>query len=425
MEPQTHVVPTTTPADLHEDEQPSGLRLLQLLSTVWKERFTLFRFTGGGMIFMIVLALMSKNVYTATATLMPPDGSSSSNLGALLMGGGASYGMASSFLGLRTPSAIFIAVLGSNTVQKDVVEKQELVKEFKMHTEPEAARRLSGMTHVTDDVKSGIVKISVQTNDPKLSARLVQQYIESLNAAVTDSSTSQARRERIFLEERLTQIKKDLDVSSKALSQFSTKNHTFDVESQAKGTVDASMRLQAQLLLAKSELASLKQAYADSNVRVRAANARVAELQKALDQMVTGPSLDSATRVPGQEYPSLDQLPTLGLTYMDLARRAKVDELLWETLTKQYEAAKVQEAKEIPTVRVLDPPVVPDRKSGPARSVMVLLGTFIFTVLGLVYISLRSSWRELSENDERKRIIRDLLRWSSSKRASHVVSAAR
>jgi uncharacterized protein involved in exopolysaccharide biosynthesis len=128
--------------------------------------------------------------------------------------------------------------------------------------------------------------------------------------------------------------------------------------------VESGIRLQEQMAAARAELAALRQSYSEDNVRIRAANARIAELQRQIDKAIGSPEepkLDTGNSA----YPSVSELPAIGLTYTDLARRVRVEEALWETLTRQYEAARVQEEKEIPVVRVLDAANVPQHKSSP------------------------------------------------------------
>ena len=114
--------------------------------------------------------------------------------------------------------------------------------------------------------------------------------------------------------------------------------------------------------------------YSDDNVRVREARARIDELQSQLRKMGgIGGKVDGSDQKSDQLYPSIRELPILGVTYSDLYRQLTMQEAIYETLTKQYELAKVEEAKEIPPIKVLDEPQVPERKSSPHRSVIVLL----------------------------------------------------
>src|SRR6185312_8644126 len=138
--------------------------------------------------------------------------------------------------------------------------------------------------------------------------------------------------------------------------------------------------LEGQLIGAQTELESLRQIYADGNVRVRSTQAKVDELRHQLEKM--GGKFDSnvptgTSRDDQSMYPSIRRLPLLGVKYADLYRATKVEEAVFETLTQEYELAKVQEAKETPSVKVLDPPNIPEKKSYPPRLLVMVLGTML------------------------------------------------
>jgi capsule polysaccharide export protein KpsE/RkpR len=171
--------------------------------------------------------------------------------------------------------------------------------------------------------------------------------------------------------------------------------------------VESGLKLQDQMIAAYTELAGLRQVYSEDNVRVRAARARIAELQFQIDKAM-GSTEDPGLDANHSAYPSFSELPALGLTYYDLDRKMRVEELLWETLTKQYEAAKVQEAKEIPTVRVLDAANVPQRKSSAARRFIMVLGTMLSLFVACISVFIMNTWEEMDPQDERKMLVTEI-----------------
>ncbi len=168
--------------------------------------------------------------------------------------------------------------------------------------------------------------------------------------------------------------------------------------------VEAAAILQGQLIAAHSEFEGLKQIYTDNNVRVRSVKARINELQRQLEKL--GGKESDQTAKAGQEkespYPSIRKLPLLGVTYADLYRRTKVAEVVYETLTQQYELAKVQEVKEIPSVKVLDTADVPEKRSFPPRLLIMFLGTFLCFVSAVVWVLGNARWAEMDLNDPRR-----------------------
>jgi len=284
------------------------------------------------------------------------------------------------------------------------VKRFDLVHHYKTRLTEDACKRLAADTAIGEDLKSGIITIAANADSPELASSIAQGYPAELDRIVTNNSTSAARRERIFLEARLKEIKQDLDDSARALSQFSSKSRTIDIPSQGRAMVESGLQLQNQMVAARSDLAGLLQTYSEDNFRVRVARARVAELQRQIDKTMGSPQglrLDANDSA----YPSVSELPALGVTYYDLDRKMGVEEELWETLTKQYEAAGVQEAEEIPTVRVLDVANVPQRKSSPVRRRIVIAGAILSLVAAFIAVLIISVWEEMDVEDEPKKLI--------------------
>jgi capsule polysaccharide export protein KpsE/RkpR len=228
--------------------------------------------------------------------------------------------------------------------------------------------------------------------------------VEELNQLVANLSTSSARRERIFLEGRLQGVSQDLEAAEKDFSQFASKNTAIDIKEQGKAMVEAAATLQGQLIASESEYEGLKQIYTDNNVRVRSVKARIDELKHQLEKL--GGKDESATNIadrPGDNmYPSIRKLPLLGVSYADLYRRTRIQEAVLETLTKEYELAKVQEAKEIPTVKVLDVANIPDKKVFPPRLLIIFLGTTLAMAGAVVWLFGNTIWGEIDSQDPRK-----------------------
>jgi capsule polysaccharide export protein KpsE/RkpR len=345
-----------------------------------------------------VIAFLIPKRYEATARLMPPDAgnTTSAMMGALMSRSDLLSAAGPDILGLRTPGATVVGVLGSRTVADDLINQFDLRKVYGEQRYDDARKILARRSDISEDKKSGIITISVQDRDPRRSAQLARAYVDDLNRRIENLSTSAARREREFLEQRLQAVKTQLDEATLRLSKFSSKNMTFDPQIQGKAMLEAASTLQGQLIAAETELSGLQQIYGPENARVKSASARVGELRAKL-RTVSG-----ARGTSGELGPSLEQLPLLGNTYYDLARQAKIDETVYEVLTKQYELAKVQEAKEVPSIRVLDEPVVPEKKVWPPRLVIIIFGTLMTLLLAILYYMARAGFERLAPEDPRR-----------------------
>jgi uncharacterized protein involved in exopolysaccharide biosynthesis len=397
-------------------------RIIRTVRLCWMKRRMFALILGGGVLLALVIAISLPAVYTSTTSVMPPDnGSSSSSLLSLLSTSVPGAAQGGALLGVKTPSALYDEILTSRTTQEALVKQFDLMHQYKSRFMDDACKRLAADTAIREDVKSGVVSISVKAHSPQLATNLAQAYVSELNRVLTDNSTSDARRERVFLEGRLKEVKKDLDDSSMALSKFASKSKTIDVTYQPRATLESELKLREEMIDARSELAGLEQTYSKDNVRVLTARARLAALQQQIDKANGGASAPGPnTR--DSSYPSTGDFPALGVTYSDLDRNVRVDEQLWEALTKQYEESKVQEAKEIPTVRVLDVANLPERRSGPARIVIALFGAFLSFLAAVIAVKCTAVWEEIDPGDERKKLVRDIFGKtpSSQHRRSHL-----
>jgi capsule polysaccharide export protein KpsE/RkpR len=390
-----------------EDSAISRERIIAALRLMWVERRLLFRFACVGLVLSTLIAFLIHARYTSQAQLMPPDSDASSSLALVAGLAGQAGGMGSlagDLLGMKSTGALFVGVLGSRTVQDRIVQRFDLKKVYRVRLEETARQKLASNTSVSADRKSGIITLSVTDRDPKRAAAIAGAYVEELDTLMAQVSTSSARREREFLEQRLDAVRQDLDSAEKNFSQFTSKSGTVDITEQGKAMVGAAATLEGQLIAAETQLQGLKQSYSDNNVRIRTVQARITELRHQLQELsgkAGSPPVGDET--PSDSvYPTLRQLPILGVPYADLFRRLKIEEAVYETLTKQFELAKVEEAKEVPTVKILDSPELPERKSYPPRLFMMISGTLAALVLGMLWILGKSHWQGIDPRDPTK-----------------------
>jgi len=384
---------------------------------LWENRRLLLRFTIRGLIVATIAAFLLPKQYVSIARLMPPEketGSALSMMASMVMGGsgggggggGSSLGdVANDLLGTKSQGALYSDVLRSRTVADALITRFDLRKVYGVRYYEDARDRLAKHTEIAEDRKSGIIVIKVREHDPHRAAALAEGYVEELNTLIAAVSTSAARRERVFIEQRLKTVKQDLDTAAQRFSEYSSKNTAIDIPEQGKAMVDAAAVLKGQLIASQSELEGLSQIYTDSNVRVRSLRARVEELQRQLVKLggdnaslgatgsISGTHPGSGELSSDDMYPSIRKLPLLGVRWADLYREAKIQETVYELLTEQYEIAKIQEAKETPSVQVYDLANVPEKASGPPRLLIMLAGVVLSFAMGTAYVLSRAAWQ--------------------------------
>jgi uncharacterized protein involved in exopolysaccharide biosynthesis len=386
---------------LAREQRIARLRLL------WEQRRILWKFVGIGLAIAAAVAFLIPKRYDSTARLMPPDDQSGTGMALMAAlagrtGSGSLGSLAGDLLGVHTTGDLFIGILKSRTMQDRLVNQFDLQKVYGVSGADKARQKLEERTEISSDRLSGIITLTVRDHDPKRAAAMGDAYIDGLNSLVATLSTSSARRERIFLEGRLNQVRQNLETAEVKFSQFASNNTAIDIPEEGKAVVTAAATLEGQLIAAESELDGLKQIYTDNNVRVRSISARVDELRQELQKMGGGKNADSGSQGEQPLFPSIRKLPILGVTYADLYRQTKVQEAVFEALTQEYELAKVEEAKEIPTVKVLDTPNIPERKAFPPRLLIVCSGMFLSLALGVVWVLGGEHWAQLDAQDPAK-----------------------
>lgn len=386
---------------------------------VWHYRALLLRVAFRTALISLVVVLLIPKHYESTAQLMPPDLSSSSldlleglqglkgsTGGAAEALAGGAGGIAGKLLGQNDEGQVLIGVMRSQTLEDRIIQQFGMAGFTGYYHDryiEDARRDLEDDVDIQEDRKSGIISINVTQKDPKRAADIAHAYVGELGNLMAEVSTSSARRERIFIEDRVKTIGNQLEQASRSFSDFSSKNTAIDIPEQGKAMVEAAALLQGQIIAAQAELGGLRQIYTENNARVKQTEAQIAELQQQLNKFGgKDVSPTHPTQDPNSLYPAIRELPLLGIKYADLLREMKVDEAAYEMLRADYEIAKVEEAKEIPSVQVLDPGVPAEKKSFPPRGLLVVLVMFLAASAAIVCLLARERWAELDERDERK-----------------------
>jgi capsule polysaccharide export protein KpsE/RkpR len=395
-------------------------------SLLWDHRHTLARVAAVACLLSAMVALVLPKQYESSTRIMPPDqsGNGPAALLAALAGKGAAGGLAGfagSLFGVKNSGALFVALLRSGTISGALIDRFHLQAVYHKHYREDTAKKLAHKTTITDDTKSGVITIAVMDTDRQRARDLAQAYLDELNGLLARVNTSSAHRERLFIEQRLQTVQDELQRAQIELSDFSTKNTTIDIKEQTRAMVDAGAKLQGQLVASEAELESLQQIYGDENVRVRAAKVRLSILRRELERAsgIDGQEMHAEDTDATHPYPALRQLPQLSVRWANLYRRVRVHETVFDLLSAQYETARIEEAKAIPTISVIDPPSWPEKKKLPHRLLIVVFSTACAVVMSALWILARRSWLALDDRDAR-RVLAQRIRGSVWKRWSRI-----
>ena len=342
---------------------------------------------------------MLPKIFESTATILAPKepAGATSNLAGLL----GSSGVGQFFSGLGAGGGLnkdaFIAILKSRTMAQELVERFTLKQYYNSKYTDQAIQSLRGATDISLS-KEGAISIRVEDRDPKLAADIANAYVTNLDRLFAKLGTTDASRQRAFIADRLEKTEKALRQGEEAMRRFQENNKAIVMQEQAKGAIEEAAKVKGQIVAAEAQLEFVRTFSAESNPQVLAQKRQIEELKRQLAQMQygLGMELPSETRNPGQPrkefHVPFTKVPELGMEYVRLVREVKIQETVFNLLTAQFEQAKINEARDMPTVQLLDKAVPAERKSRPrTRLNMTIAGALslfvgIFLAFFLEYV---------------------------------------
>ncbi|HEX8961111.1 MAG TPA: GNVR domain-containing protein [Geobacteraceae bacterium] len=347
-------------------ETEEEINLLELVQVVAKRKRLIARICGGAAVVAVVASLFLPNIYAARATVLPPQKDAGGGLAAMLGQAGGLAGLAAG-MGLGGSADLYLGILKSRSVADAVIRRLDLARVFKTKTPDETRKTLEGVVKMQAG-KDGIITITAEDKDPQRAAAMANAFVEELGRKSVQLNLTKAGTERAFLEKRLEVVKDDLKRAEEDLKAFQEKNKAVKVDSQAAASIQGIAQLKGEIVAKEVQLASLRSYETDESPEVKAVQAAIGKLRNQLGGLAgKGGS--------GDGIPTMGSVPDLGLEYARRMRELKTQEAIYEQLTKQYEVAKLTEAKDSSSLQVLDEAVVPVKKSKPKRSLIVILAT--------------------------------------------------
>lgn len=391
-----------------DDPRPGGsddeINLLDLLLVLARRKMEILGICAVTFVLACAATLLMPNVYTATARIMPPQ---QEKLGLSAMLGGMSDLAALAGLSLGSSSSgLYVGMLQSRSAADAVIDRLDLMRVYEWKTRAAAYKALRGQVRFTIGKGDGIIAISADEKDPELAAALANAYVEALKNLNMQLSLDNVSLQKGFLENRIKVVKADLAKAEEALKEFQTTHKAIRIDAQATAIIEAIAKLKGELASLEVELGVLLTYQTEQNPQVKAVRESIAQIKGQLQQLEKSPDGQKAA---GDIFIATSDVPDVGLQYARLLRDFKVQETLYELLTKQFEVAKIEAAKNISPIQVLDPATVPDMKSKPRRSLIVLLATFSAGFLSVIGVLLVEYGKRLNDDDRQ--------RWEAVKQA--------
>ncbi len=349
--------------------------LIDLLLVLSRNKKTILGVTLVAALLAGVVVWVLPNMYTATTTILPPQPNQSS--ASLLMGQiGLLGGLSTNDLGLKNSADLFTAMLRSRSIQDGIIDKFNLRGLYRVKRYEDARRKLNSRRNIVagDD---GLISISVTDPNPKRAADMANAYVDQLLSLNQSLAFSEAAQRRLFYQQKLNDEREQLSQAELALKQAQEKSGLIQPDAQDRAIIDAVVNARAQVSMKEVQLQAMRSYATPNNPDLKRSEqelagmrAQLARLEQSTGELGKG-NLEIPTR----------RLPEAQLAFVRLSRDLKYHEALFEFLSKQLEAAEIDEAKEALVVQVVDKAVVPETKSGPRRLLIVLVATFV--VLGL------------------------------------------
>lgn len=347
----------------------------------------------------LAYGLLATPIFEAKTSILPPQQQQSSASAMLAQLGGLAGGAA---LGMKSPNDIYIAMMQSRRLEEKLVQRFKLQTVYEAKTMGGALLALEGNSKISTG-KDGLISIAVEDKDPKLAAAIANAYVEELRALSKVLAVTEAAQRRQFFEGQLVSAKKELANAEVALKQTQEKTGVLQLDAQGKVAIEALASLRAKVSAKQVQINAMKNFATANNPELQRAQAELDSLQSQLVDLSKG----------GEENEDVllakSKAPGIGLDYIRKMRDVKYQETLFELMSKQYEMAKLDEAKDGANIQVLDSAIAPENKAKPKRAILILISLFAGIFIAVLASFILEAFNKMDRDPEQKQRL-DLLK---------------
>lgn len=394
--------PEVDPSPVTWQDEGTSLDLVSLIFLLIRYWRRIALFTGVALLLGTVVAFILKPTYTATALILPPQqeqSSASSLLGSLMLlgGSGGAGGL------LKSPGEMYVGILKSNAIADELIKKFNLEKIYKTKTLDETRIELEKHAEF-ESKKDGLIHISVKDHSPKRASDLANGFIDALYRMNSTLALTDAAQRRLFFQKEVDEERQALNKAEDALAATQTKTGMIQLTGQADLLLSTMAEIQARITLDQVTLEGLLTSATNENPDVLRLKREIAGLRTQLNKL----QHSQRKLTPGDTQVPASRIPEIAVEYTRRLRDVKYHETLFDLLSKQYEAARIDEAKSAPLIQVVDQATPPEKRSGPPR-LLIILGAGIFGFLLGGLLSLASDhYRRLRATPEFQQKLRQL-----------------
>jgi tyrosine-protein kinase Etk/Wzc len=370
--------------------------LLDLLLVLAARRRLIAIVTIACAVLAAIVTLLLPKEYTATAVLLPPQQQNASVAGALTsqLGNLGSMAALAGGFGIKNPNDMYVAMLRSQTVEDAMIDRFGLMREYRTRYLSDTRKTFESHASIEGDGKDGLIHISVEDREPQRAADMANGYVQQFQKLSQNLAITEAGQRRLFFQQQLEKAKDDLANAEEALKLTEQTTGLIQLDSQARALIESAASLRAQIAAKEVQIQAMR-TYATGE------NAELVETQQELDSLRAelaelGGSEDTANAL----IVTKGQMTQAGLEYVRRLRDVKYYETIFDILARQFEIAKLDEAKEGALVQVVDPAIRPDRRSFPKRTLIVIGATAAGLFLGILIALVQAGMARLREDPE-------------------------
>jgi len=358
-----------------DDEDGPAVSLTDVLIWLGERKALIGAVTGGVAVLSLVVSLLLTPIFTARTTFLAPGSQQQSGSAAALAALGSIGSL--SGLGAKTPDDLYVALLKSDSVQRGLDQRFNLRAHYDVKTYETLRKVLPSYVRVSADKKSGVISVEVDDEDPKFAADLANAHEPEVTKLLGRLAVSEAQLRRVFFEKQLQDTKENLVKAEQSLQAVQEKSGVIVLDKQAEALINNAALLRAQISEREVQLRVLRTSATDQNPAVMRLNSELRGLRAELARMESsqGGSPGSAVDLP------VGRIPEAAVDYVRARRELKLQEMMLEGMLRQYEIAKLDEAKEGPVLQQVDVARIPDYKSKPSRALIVLASTLLALLL--------------------------------------------
>jgi uncharacterized protein involved in exopolysaccharide biosynthesis len=394
---QTEPIASERNADpFQTDTEVSVLDIVVLLST--HKRF-ISRFVLGAAVLAIMVAFLLPVRYEANIVLLPPQQNSSMSSALLgqLGGLGSLASLAGGSLGIKNPADMYVSLLTSRTVEDAMIQRFGLMQEYHEKRLSDTRKKFESRTTAVAGAKDGLIRITVEDRDPKRAAELANGYVEEFRKLSASLAITEAARRRLFFEQQLQQAKNSLTTAEEAMKKTQQSTGVLQIDSQARSLIESAAVLRGQVVAKQVQIQGMRSYAAEDNPNLILAKQELAALETQLERMA-GSQHDAGSDI----NLSKGRVTESGMEYLSRLRDLKYHETVFELLAKEFEIAKLDEAREGAIIQVVDAAVPPDKRSFPPRMLIVIAVTILAFFVATFWIVMREGLARAFEQPENR-----------------------